>query len=161
MKTRKIRSNTSITQVIDSDTGELLDESVDTAHFFLNVDSNESFFMVYASAVSALSGGLSALDEKLLRWICMEAGYNSNRISLQKNIKEEFAKKHGVKLQSVSNSVHNLKSKGVIVPQGNGNYIINPNMFWKGSRGERVKNYEFYLSVVKEYENKKTKKKDD
>lgn len=150
MRSKKVNSQTFTTTVVDKETGEIISETYDTRHLKIVVDDNESFFLVFASAVSALSDkALSGLDENLLRWICSRSVYNMNRVGLQKNVKEEFAKQAGVKLQSVSNSIHKLKTCGIIVPEGNGNYMINPNFFWRGDRKERLNKYDLFMSIYK------------
>ncbi len=150
MKTHKVKTVQTIKQVVDSESGELLSEDYDVKHFTISVDTNENFFIVFSSAVNALSGNkLSALDEKLLRWMCIRAVYNKNRVGLQKNVKLEFCKDNDVKLQSVANSIHKLKQAQVIVSEGNGNYIINPKFFWRGDKNKRGDSYDLFMSIYK------------
>jgi hypothetical protein len=100
--------------------------------------NKENFFMTYIDAVSSLWNLRSINDRNVLDLLCSFANYNNGIVSLSTKKRKDIIDKLKISQQTLTNSLANLKNLNIITGN-NGEFIINPNLFWKGNDEERLK----------------------
>jgi hypothetical protein len=102
-----------------------------------NVKVNkENFFMTYIESISSLWNLKSINDRNILDFLCGSADYNNGIVSLTTKRRKDIVEKLNITQQTLTNSLSNLKKLNIIVGE-NGEFTINPNLFWKGHDDER------------------------
>jgi len=99
-----------------------------------NVSSFEKeppYVKVYLEDIGRLNG-LDPSEQKLINELVFNMGYN-NVVPSYKPVKETIAKNIGVSLSTVNRCIQSLYKKGVLIRQARGFYIMDPNMFGRGS----------------------------
>ena len=89
------------------------------------------YVKVYLEDLGRLRG-LDPSEQKLVNELVFNMGYN-NIVPSYKPVKEMIAKKIGVSLSTVNNSIQNLYKKGILIRQARGFYLMDPNIFGRGS----------------------------
>lgn len=120
---------------VDQNTGEVLTV---TKSYSVKTTS-ENFFMTFISSLASFYKITSITDVKVLTFLCTNANFNSGHVSLTAAKRKELIDE--LKLnnrQTVTNSLKRLKGLGLIAGD-NGEYDIDPRVFWKGSTDERDK----------------------
>lgn len=122
-----------ITQV-DKETGEI----ITTSKTFSVKTNQDHFYMSYIEYLSPVLSLKSQLDKDVLMYFCMMAEYNTGKVSLSTQERQELLTKLDVASQSLSRAVNNLKELDLITGD-RGLYHINPKVFWKGTNETRDK----------------------
>lgn len=123
----------SVEILVNETTGEVLTTSKE----FTIKTSSEEFFLVFFQSLGSLYKLNSAIDIKLLAYLCSNAVFNTCTTYLSATRRKEFMMMNpGITTQTISNSISRLKTLGLL--QGDrGEYMINPEVMWKGSVKER------------------------
>ena len=164
LSTMRLKSTTErVEEIVNPSTGEVITQVVTTSKTFTTRVKSEGFYMTFYSALEPLIGKLSITDRELIDQLSKWAEYDTGKVFLPSQRKEELCEILNIKKQSLYNSLSNLKSKGLIDSK-KGVATINPMFFWKGTAQAREKllaNREIYLSfgIVDEFE--KDKKDND
>lgn len=114
----------------------------------------DKFVMMYLEDLSGVLDLNTKGDYKVLLSLVSRAGYNTNEVRIQKDVKTEIAEETGLAYSSVNKAVVSLTRKKLIIRkvfQGKtirGIYTLNPKYFFKGSDIERNN----VLQAVIEYE---------
>lgn len=122
-----------ITQV-DKETGEI----ITTSKTFSIKTTQDTFYMSYIEYLSPVLQLKSQLDKDVLMYFCMMAEYNTGKVSLSTQERQDLLTKLDVASQALSRSVNNLKEVDLISGD-RGLYYINPKVFWKGTNETRDK----------------------
>lgn len=109
-------------------------DGVVTSQFQTNVSSFErepAYVKVYLDDIGRLNG-LEPAEQKLINELVFNMGYN-NVVPSYKPVKEVIAKRIGVSLSTINNCIQSLYKKGVLIRKARGFYIMDPNIFGRGS----------------------------
>ena len=133
---KNIKTISTKSQVVISDTGEVVDEIVNKIQVYLDKDK---FALVYASFWDTImETNLSKSDLELGSYLIKNYG-KGVPFSITRNIKEELCKITKKSITSYNNSVKNLLEAGFIYKVGNRSYKINPTHAFEGSSSTRKK----------------------
>lgn len=89
------------------------------------------YVKVYLEDIGRLNG-LDPAEQKLVNELVFNMGYN-NVVPSYKPVKEMIAQRIGVSLSTVNNCIQSLYKKGVLIRKARGFYIMDPNIFGRGS----------------------------
>lgn len=146
MKERKVKTETVVNNFIDTDTGELLNTEEHVKHHKIVVDDSTSFAIMYSEVIGALKG-LRSNDMHIVQYCVLNAEVNSNTVNLTKPMCDKITETCDIPYQSIKNSIAKLKTKGLLIPLGSGNYRVNPKYYWRGNKIERNKTLKYVLEV--------------
>lgn len=96
----------------------------------------ESFFYTFYTNISDAKVMQTLLGYKISLVLCSKTKYNTNVVRFDKELKEELCELFGVKMQTLSNELTNLRKTFVISVDGK-ECMINPNYLWYGSLTKR------------------------
>lgn len=146
MKLKNGNAETNNLIVVDSETGEVLDESKEVKRNKYLAKTKEEFYFTYLSAISLIDH-LDKVAQKVLFYCNMYCQWETNMISLTKGILKDMEDKIGLKYQTIRNSIVKLKKLGVFIDLGGATYRINPKYYWKGSYDSRIKTMKWVLEI--------------
>ena len=103
--------------------------------FVYNVDADRFYmtFIDFAAPVYKLS---SSSAKNVLQWMCSNAEFNTGVVLLPSPTMKEMAEDLGLPMQTIYNSLTQLKKLGLIVGE-RGRFVLNPEIFWKGDMESR------------------------
>ena len=127
MEKRYTKSVTKETIVTDKNTGEILEENIQTAQW----KSEPEFVKLYLEDISKLID-LPKDAQKTILALLRKMNYD-NQIVLAKQIKTELAATLNIKTNTFEHSLGTLVKKNVLLKKGNNVYLVNPFLFGKGS----------------------------
>ena len=107
-----------------------------------NKTSNENFVMLFSDILKVLSSMKGENTKNVFIWLCLHAEYNIGKVYLPAKRIEMLANDLNIPRQSVYNSLVQLKKAGVIFG-GRGDFIINPEICWKGDMKVRTQFLEY------------------
>ena len=99
-------------------------------------NKNGNFFVVYIDNLSGYMRLTANTDKSVLAYLCCFAEYDTGRVFLSPEERKEACNEIGICLQQFTNSLSKLK-KLHLITGGNGFYMINPAIFWKGNSKTR------------------------
>ncbi len=132
-KTKKV-SNV-IKQVVDQETGELIDQTIEK-HFVTKVDTDD-FFMVFIENLAPFFGLKHPSDVRLITAMCTLAEFNTGIVKMSKKTRATLCEMSNISPTNISRSISRLVKMNLLV-EDEGDYTINPNIFWKGSTATRA-----------------------
>lgn len=118
----------------DKETGEQITVSKTYA---IKIKQDE-FYMSYIENMSGFFNLKSAIDIKVLTKFCMMAKYNTGKLVLSTAERKEICVLLEISTQQLTNSIYALRKNGLL-SGSQGNFIINPAVFWKGTNETRNK----------------------
>lgn len=125
----------SITTSVNKTTGDIVEDEKSVT---VTTASGDKFFMTFIENMSSFYNISCVTDVKVLAKMCELVEYNTYSIILSPKRRKAIIDDLGINTQTMSNSLNRLK--GITLISGdNGEYEINPNIFWKGSTKEREK----------------------
>ena len=124
------------TQTVDVNTGEILE--YETQKTYTRKIETESFYMTFIDYVAPLFNLKSDVAKNVLNWMCCHAEYNTGKVQLTTNQRDLACEELGMKSNSLSNHLKKLKDLKLI-DGDRGDFIINPQIFWKGDTVTRNK----------------------
>ena len=147
-KTKMVRDV--VKQVVDSETGEIIEQGVEK-HFVSTVKSEE-FFMWYVDKLGTYFGLKRGSDKDLIVAMCCMADFNTGVVHMTPNTKKKLAETAKISLSNISKNLKRLVAAKLLFEEG-GDYTINPELFWKGSVKTRTeilmdKGMVFQIKVV-------------
>lgn len=131
----KYLTKQTIVERVDPKTGEIT-ELETTKDFKISVKP-ENFYMVFLNKIAALYGITAMSDMKVMMTMCELAEYNTGTVRMSKNIREVIAQKANVNPTNISKHIKKLQTIG-LVTEINKDYLINPEIFWKGTLRTRA-----------------------
>ena len=131
---KKLRQSTE-TVFIDRETGEEITNTISKV-FTEDVESTDHFFMTYIDFIAPWFNLKPEIAKTILMWLCKNAEFNTGKVSLTTQKRKDLANELGITPQTLSNSLTALK-KSKLIDGNNGEFQINPKIFWKGSQESR------------------------
>lgn len=113
---------------VTSNGGEIIE------HKRLEVSSFEkepSYVKLYLQDIGRLSG-LNNSEQNVINELVFNMGFN-NVVPAYKPIKEMIAAKLNMPYNTLNQSIKNLHTKGILIRKARGFYIMDPNLFGRGS----------------------------
>lgn len=124
-----------VTEVIDSETGELLDTT--TKHHSYLANSKEEFMLLYVNMLPIFIG-LSGPAKSVYAYLLMR--YSSGfEFEIGGGSRTLIAKETSLNPSTVANTLTELKESNLLYSQTKGIYRINPRYAFKGSSIDRNK----------------------
>lgn len=128
-------TGTKTVQTVDGATGELI--TVETEkNFLLKVDP-ERFYMCFFEKMSSFYGIKHISDMKIMVAMCEQAEFNTGIVTMSKRVRAIIGEKTGVSMSNISKNLKRLIDIDLIAEM-NGDYVINPEVFWKGELKKRA-----------------------
>lgn len=131
----EIESNTKISQ------DGVIDESKTLKTTTQIVSTEPPYIKVYLKDIARLNE-LGKHDNSILHEIFKLAQYNTNLVTLNKYFRERICKALDTTDATVRNCISKLSKKGILIKQGTGVYMLNPNLFghgtWENIKGLRM-----------------------
>lgn len=124
------------TQTVDLSTGEITE--YETQKTYTRKIETESFYMTFIDYIAPLFNLKSDAAKNVLNWMCCHAEYNTGKVQLTTNQRDKACEELGMKSNSLSNHLKKLKDLSLISGE-KGDFIINPQIFWKGDTITRDK----------------------
>ena len=125
------REVTSVTHLVDSDTGEVLSTQEKTLQVSSKKVSPREFVKVYLNDYRHLLN-LRGLELRFINCLFSYIGYDTNAYLFFKDDKEKMAKDMDVTVQTIANLNNSLTKKGIVVQTARGKYMFNPKYVFKG-----------------------------
>lgn len=122
-------------EFVDPETGELITQI--TSKTFSIKTTSEKFYMQFYNLIENYIE-LTDTCKNVLAVICSKIEWDKNCLSLNPAIREDICTLCKIKYQTLANTLHLLKDKGIINII-KGNCYVNPEYFWKGSLKTREK----------------------
>ena len=134
MKKSFLKSSYSeVATVIDSETGEVLDVTINKTTYLAN--TKEDFYLMYSSMVLILKG---SSDVKMKLFAALLERYSQGQeFSMSRSLKEIIAKETGCKPRSLDSAFTDLVKNNVIVRINTQLYKVNPRHVFRGSTSTR------------------------
>lgn len=123
-------------QKIDKETGELR-TITRRKYITVKLGQEEKFYMTFCAHIAPIYDLKYADDIKVLVKFCELADYETGEIHLSPKRRGDMVQQLGMQQSNVSKSIKRLKEKDLITGE-NGEYLLNPVIFWKGERAKRV-----------------------
>lgn len=123
-------------RTVDTYTGEMIDET--TSKTFSVKKEVEPFFLTYSRCMSILYNLTSLTAIKILWKFLERAEYNTGIVYITSQVKKDIIDDLNISTSIYNKAIAILKEAEII--SGNkGQYIINPNIHWKGDYKTREK----------------------
>ncbi len=94
-------------------------------------DLKEEFFFTFLNPLKDIIGLKSIVDLKVLYVLCNMAEFNTGKVSMSTNRRDEICEILGITYNTLANSISRLKKNNFITDKKR-DYTINPCYFWKG-----------------------------
>lgn len=125
---RKAKAVRETTETVISDGGEVLaDKKTETTMW----ETEPPYVKMYLTDIGRLKK-LNKTENAVVRELLSKMGYN-NVVPAYKPIKEMIAHNLGKPYATVNQAIKGLASKGVLIRQARGFYIMDPELFGRGS----------------------------
>lgn len=96
----------------------------------------EEFYATYLNHVQFLYS-LNNTEKNIMIYCCNKAQYNTGEVDITPKDRLKMMALFDVKKAALSNNIKSLMSKNLLVGE-KGSYVINPNLFWKGTFDKRT-----------------------
>ena len=94
-------------------------------------DLKEEFCFTFLNPLRDIIGLKSIVDLKVLYVLCNMAEFNTGKVSMSTNRRDEICEILGITYNTLANSISRLKKNNFITDKKR-DYTINPAYFWKG-----------------------------
>ncbi len=146
MRKIKVKSETTRTNFLNPDTGEVITVNEEVKHHSIIVESPLHFAMIHIPTLAILDQ-LDNTAIKVLIWCALNADYNENTVNLTKPKCTLITKQFKIGYQTIKNAITRLSKKNVLIAMGSGTYRVNPKYFWKGQNTAKRKKMKYILEV--------------
>lgn len=103
-----------------------------------NISYKTNTYKVFIKYTSLLQQLNSIVARKVLDWMCKNMEYNTGKVSLSTYRRQQMCCELQINNTQLSNNLKRLKDLNIISGE-KGEFIINPNIFWKGDTKARTK----------------------
>lgn len=121
---------------VDQTTGEVL-TSITSKTFTIKTNPDK-FYMTFIDYMAPLFKIRSDISKSILAWLCQHAEFNKGIVYLPSGTRKKLCEELQITSKNLSNYLKRLKDLDLIAGQ-DGEYQINPLIFWKGTINERNK----------------------
>lgn len=123
-----------VKEYVDKDTGEIL--SYESEKMFTQKIEKDKFYITYIDFIAPFFKLKSAKAKDLLIWMCNNAEFNSGRVLMPTEIRDQISKELDMSANGITNNLKSLKDLNLISGE-RGVFTINPQIFWKGDEKAR------------------------
>lgn len=123
-------------QIVDVNTGEIVE--VETEKIFTRKIESDAFYMTFINYVAPIFKLKSDVAKNLLVWLCNHAEYNTGKVELTTKKRVVVCSDLEISSNTLTNNLKKLKDLKLIEGE-KGDFIINPQIFWKGDTATRDK----------------------
>ena len=123
-------------EFVDVETGEV--KTIETSKTSSQKIKEDNFYMTFIDYVAPFYNLKSDNARKLLVWMCEHAEFNTGKVSLTTKKRQEIAETINISSNTITNNLSVLKKAGLISGE-KGEFVINPQIFWKGDLNTRRK----------------------
>lgn len=123
-----------VKEYVDKDTGEIL--SYESEKTFTQKIEKDKFYITYIDFIAPFFKLKSAKAKDLLIWMCNNAEFNSGRVLMPTEIRDQISKELDMSSNGITNNLKALKDLNLISGE-RGVFTINPQVFWKGDEKAR------------------------
>ena len=116
-----------VTELVN-ETGEITKTVTQEVSMF---EKEPPYVKLYLQDIGRLNG-LNNSEQKLVNELVFNMGFN-NIVPSYKPVKEMIADKLGMKYNTLDKSIKELHRKGILIRKARGLYIMDPNIFGRGS----------------------------
>lgn len=136
MKDKLIQST--VREYIDTETGEVT--TIESSKVIRRAIKEDAFYMTFIEFISPFIDNLRTCDNarRVLTWLCMHAEFNTGKVSLTTGTRAILCKELNISSNTLTNNLKKLKEANLINGE-KGNFVINPQIFWKGDLATRKK----------------------
>mgnify|MGYP000911225836 CR=1 FL=1 len=134
-------------KISEDNTGEIIKSARTEVSLF---ESEPPYVKLYLNDLCRLNG-LNNSEQKILNELIINMGYN-NVVPSYKPVKEMIASKLEMPYNTLDKGIKELHKKGILIRQARGFYIMDPNLFGRGSWNDVKK-----IRMVIEYNSDGTK----
>jgi hypothetical protein len=136
MREKLIQSTTR--EVIDPETGEIT--TLESSKVIRKRVKEDSFYMTFIDFISPFIDNLRTCDNarRILTWLCMNAEFNTGKVFLTTGNRAILCKDLNISSNTLTNNLRKLKDANLISGD-KGDFVINPQIFWKGDLSVRKK----------------------
>lgn len=117
-----------IKEIIDRETGEVL--TAELSKTFVKKVSEDNFYVTFIDYISSFFK-LPPNAIKVLTWMCKNAEFNTGKVTLASKTRDKLANETGISPTTITTNLSTLK-KAKLISGERGEFIINPQIFWKG-----------------------------
>lgn len=123
-----------VKEQIDAATGEVL--SYESEKTFTQKIDKDKFYITYIDFIAPFFKLKSAKAKDLLIWMCNHAEFNTGRVLIPSEIRNQISKELDMSPNGITNNLKALKDLNLISGE-RGVFMINPQVFWKGDEKAR------------------------
>ena len=123
-----------VKEQIDATTGEVL--SYESEKTFTQKIDKDKFYITYIDFIAPFFKLKSAKAKDLLIWMCNHAEFNTGRVLIPSEIRNQISKELDMSANGITNNLKALKDLNLISGE-RGVFMINPQVFWKGDEKAR------------------------
>ena len=123
-------------QKVDTSTGEILEYT--TEKTYTRKIESEAFYMTFINYVAPIFKLKSDTAKNILIWMCNHAEYNTGKVELTTKKRVIACSELEISSNTLTNNLKKLKDLNLISGE-KGDFIINPQIFWKGDTITRNK----------------------
>ena len=134
MLMKKMKNSKEIT-VVDATTGEIKEVTTEVS-YFEKIKSEEHFFMIFIESMAPFFNLKSDTCKTILMKFCTMAEWNTGIVTLSAAKRKELCQELNCTNQTFSNCLTLLK-KNKLIDGKDGEFKINPQIFWKGDTSSR------------------------
>lgn len=113
---------------IVTETGEITKTVIQEVSVF---EKEPPYVKLYLQDIGRLNG-LNNSEQKLVNELVYNMGFN-NIVPSYKPVKEMIAEKLGMNYNTLDKSIKELHKKGILIRKARGLYVMDPNIFGRGS----------------------------
>lgn len=132
-----------IESYVDYETGELKEQ----VKVIKKTIDRDEFMMVYLDSISSMLKIHSPIELKCLICLWSMSEFESNKVYIVKEVKQDIAEKTGYKFKTVENAISRLSIKNLLIRKSTSVYYLNPKYFFRGSDIARSQAIKLILEI--------------
>lgn len=121
-------------ELVDRTTGEIIQTEI--VKSFTKKVNVEQFYMTFIKYIAPIYQLKSDTAKSVLNYMCSHAEFDTGKVKLTAGSRLEICKYIGISATSLTNNL-NLLKKLNLISGSKGDFIINPQIFWRGSMDTR------------------------
>ena len=121
-------------EVVDTTTGEII--TYESSKTFTKKIESDKFYITFIEYIAPFYDLKSNTAKDVLCWMCSHAEWNTGKVALTTNTRKDICNIFKISPNTLTNSLKKLKELKLISGE-KGDFIINPQIFWKGDLKER------------------------
>ena len=131
------------TLLVNPETSEVLSDNTESELLTRYINGNDKFVLFFKRTISSLRE-LDKMAYLVIMHFAINCEENEMRFVANKYYNNQTAMALNISIGTVSNAIQSLYKNDFIRRVGNGVYLINPAVFWKGSMTKRPEAFDRY-----------------